>query len=212
VDFRYINPGTLQLLILLIIFVFYFVLKRFNNMTSLIDLLQQRRSIRKFETRPVEKEKINLILKAALMAPSSKRTTPWQFVVVDDKKKLRQMSESREMGSKFLENAPLAIVVLADEHKSNVWIEDASIAAILMQLEAEDLGLGSCWIQVRDRRKNESVWTEDYLRELLYIPEGLKIECIIALGYKDEQKKPFDESCLQWDKVHTNTFLNTTEV
>jgi nitroreductase len=181
-------------------------------MTHLIDLIRQRRSIRKFEARPVEQEKIDLILKAALMAPSSKRTTPWQFVVVDDKEKLKLMAQSREMGSRFLENAPLAIVVLADDTKSNVWIEDASIAAILMQLEAEDLGLGSCWIQVRDRRKNESVWTEEYLQEILSIPEEMKVECIIALGYKDEEKKPFDELRLQWDKIHMNTFLNRTEI
>jgi len=175
-------------------------------MTTFIDLLQKRRSIRKFENRRVEEEKIEKILQAALMAPSSKRSTPWHFVVVDEKVKLEKMAISREMGSKFLENAPLAIVVLADETKSDVWVEDASIAAILMQLEVEDLDLGSCWIQVRGRRKDESITTEAYLRELLNIPAELKIECIIAIGYKDEEKKPFDESKLQLDKIHRNSF------
>jgi nitroreductase len=175
-------------------------------MATFIDLLQKRRSTRKFENRPVEEEKIEKILRAALMAPSSKRSTPWQFVVVDEKEKLGKMAESREMGSKFLENAPLAVVVLADESKSDAWIEDASIAAILMQLEAEDLGLGSCWIQVRGRSRDENMSTEDYLRKLLSIPAELKIECIIAVGYKDEEKKPFDESKLQLDKVHRNSF------
>ena len=174
-------------------------------MTTFIDLLQKRRSTRKFENRPVEEDKIEKILKAALMAPSSKRSTPWQFVVVDEKEKLEKMAVSREMGSKFLENAPLAIVVLADESKSDVWVEDASIAAVLMQLEVEDLGLGSCWIQVRGRRKDETITTEAYLRELLNVP-ALKIECIIAIGYKDEEKKPFDESKLQLEKIHRNSF------
>ena len=174
-------------------------------MTTFIDLLRQRRSIRKFENRPVEEEKIEKILRAALMAPSSKRSTPWHFVVVDEKDKLEKMAESREMGSKFLENAPLAIVVLAED-KSDVWVEDASIAAILMQLEAEDLGLGSCWIQVRGRRKDESITTEAYLQELINAPSELKIECIIAIGYKDEEKMPFDESKLQLDKVYRNSF------
>ena len=176
-------------------------------MTTFIDLLRQRRSTRKFENRPVEEEKIEKILQAALMAPSSKRSTPWHFVAVDEKEKLEKMAGSREMGSKFLENAPLAIVVLAEEEKSDVWVEDASITAILMQLEAEDLGLGSCWVQVRGRRKDETVTTEEYLRELLNVPAELKIECIIAIGYKDEEKKPFDESKLQLDKVHRNSFL-----
>ncbi len=175
-------------------------------MTTFIDLLQKRRSTRKFENRPVEEDKIEKILRVALMAPSSKRSTPWQFVVVDEKEKLGKMAVSREMGSKFLENAPLAIVVLADESKSDAWVEDASIAAVLMQLEVEDLGLGSCWIQVRGRRKDETMTTEDYLRELLNIPAGLKIECMIAVGYKDEVKRPFDESKLQLDKVHRNSF------
>ena len=175
-------------------------------MTTFIDLLRQRRSIRKFENRPVEEEKIEKILQAALMAPSSKRSTPWHFVVVDEKEKLEKMAGSREMGSKFLENAPLAIVVLADEAKSDAWVEDASIAAILMQLEAEDLGLGSCWIQVRERRKDESITTEAYLQELISAPAELKIECIIAIGYKGEEKKPFDESKLQTDKIHRNSF------
>jgi nitroreductase len=175
-------------------------------MTTFIDLLRQRRSTRKFENRPVEGGKIEKILEAALMAPSSKRSTPWHFVVVDEKEKLDKMAVCRETGSKFLENAPLAIVVLAEETKSDVWVEDAAIAAILIQLEAEDLGLGSCWIQVRGRRKDESITTEAYLQELINAPSELKIECIIAIGYKDEEKKPFDESKLQTDKVHRNSF------
>ena len=175
-------------------------------MTTFIDLLRQRRSTRKFENRQVEEEKIEKILQAALMAPSSKRSNPWHFVVVNEKEKLEKMAQSREMGSKFLENAPFAIVVLAEEAKSDVWVEDTSIAAILMQLEAEDLGLGSCWIQVRGRRKDETITTEEYLRKLINAPAELKIECIIAIGYKDEEKKPFDESKLQLDKVHRNSF------
>ncbi len=175
-------------------------------MVTFIDLLRQRRSTRKFENRPVEGEKIEQILKAALMAPSSKRSTPWHFVVVDDKEKLLDMAGSREMGSKFLENAPLAIVVLADESKSDVWVEDASIAAILMQLAAEEIGLGSCWIQVRGRRKDETITTEEFLRKLVDAPAELRMECIIAIGYKDEGKKPFDESKLQMDRIHRNSF------
>jgi len=108
-------------------------------MTNFIDLVTSRRSIRKYEDRPVVKEKVQQILKAALMAPSSKRCTPWQFVVIDDKEKLQQLSVCREMGCKFMEGAPLAIVVLAEEEKSDVWVEDATIAAIMIQLQVEDL-------------------------------------------------------------------------
>lgn len=172
----------------------------------MIDLLQTRRSIRKFQDRPVEEEKIAQLMKAALMSPSSKSSRPWHFIVVDDKEKLQKISESREMGSQFVSGAPLAVLVLAEEKKSNVWVEDCSIAALLIQLEAHDLGLGSCWVQVRNRMKDETVSTENFLAELLGVPEGMKMECIIAVGYKDEEKRPFDESRLLLERVHRNQF------
>ena len=175
-------------------------------MSNVIDVLQQRRSIRRYEDRPVEKEKIETILRAALMAPSSKRCTPWHFVVVDDKEKLQKMSESRTMGSSFLNGAPVAILVLAEESKSDVWVEDATIAAILMQVEATDLGLGSCWVQVRNRMKDDKTYTESYLKSLLGFPDGLKAECMIAIGYKGEEKKPFDEAHILKDRIHWNQF------
>lgn len=175
-------------------------------MNNLLELLQNRRSIRRFEDKPVEKEKIDSIVKAALMAPSSKRCTPWHFVVVDDKEKLKSISESRTMGSAFVENAPAAILVLADESKSDVWVEDASIAATLLLLEAHDLGLGTCWVQVRNRMKNDTVSTESALRDLLGFPEGLRAECLIVFGYKAEEKKPFDDEHILKDRTHYNQF------
>ena len=175
-------------------------------MNNFNDLAQKRRSIRKFQDRPIEEEKLNNILKAALMAPSSKRCQPWHFVVVDEQEKLLQMSVCREMGCKFLDGAPLAIIVMADESVSDVWVEDASIAAAYLQLAAEDLGLGSCWIQVRNRMKSENQSTEAYLKEIINAPEHLRIECIIAIGYKAEEKIPFDETRLKWEKITKNNF------
>lgn len=182
------------------------------NMKDFCDLVKVRRSIRKFQDKAVEIDKVKGILKAVLMAPSSKRSQPWQFVVVDDKAKLSAMSTCREMGCKFLSEAPMAVVILADESLSDVWVEDASIAAAYMQLAAEDSGLGSCWVQVRNRKTpdgNDS--TENYLRNLLSIPEGYKVECIVALGYKEEEKSPFDESKLKWDRVKYNQFDNSLD-
>ena len=175
-------------------------------MNSVIELLRNRRSIRKYEERPVEKEKIDTILQAALMAPSSKRCTPWHFIVVTDKEKLSMMANSRTMGSSFVANAAAAILVLAEEAKSDVWVEDASIAATLMMIEANDLGLGCCWVQVRNRQKDEQTTTENYLRSFLHFPENLKAECMIALGYKAEEKKPFDDEHILKDRVHFNDF------
>lgn len=175
-------------------------------MNSVIELLRNRRSIRKFEDKPVEQEKIDAMLQAALMAPSSKRCTPWHFIVVSDKEKLAKIAASRTMGSAFVENAPLAILVLADESKSDVWVEDASIAATLIMIEANDLGLGCCWVQARNRQKDETTSTEDYLRSFINFPENLKAECVIAVGYKGEEKKPFDDAHILKDRVHYNAF------
>ncbi len=175
-------------------------------MNTFNDLARKRRSIRRFQDRPVEEDKLDQILKAALMAPSSKRCQPWQFVVINEEETLLQMSVCRDMGCSFLDGAPLAVIVLADEDLSDVWVEDAVIAASYMQLAAEDLGLGSCWVQVRNRMKSESQSTEEYLRELINAPQNMRIECIIAIGYKEEEKAPFDETRLKWEKVHRNSF------
>lgn len=173
---------------------------------AFIDLVKQRRSIRKYEAKPVEEEKLQAIVKAALMAPSSKRCQPWYFVVVDDAETIAQFSVCREAGSKFLEGAPATIVVLADNTVSDVWTEDASIAAAYMQLQAEDLGLGTCWVQVRNRMKDESQTTESVVKKLINAPENLSVECILGVGYKGEEKSPFDESRLKLERFVKNKF------
>ena len=96
----------------------------------------------------------------------------------------------------------LAVVVVADPELSEAWIEDASIAAILMQLQAEELGLGSCWIQIRGRYTKEGQPSEEFVKENLGIPSDQSVLCIITLGHKDEERKPNDTSKLPWEKVH----------
>ena len=81
---------------------------------------------------------------------------------MEDANDLQAISESRQMGSAFVSGAKMAIVVLAEEEKSDVWVEDASIAASYIQLMAESLGLGSCWVQVRNRKNNDGETTENW--------------------------------------------------
>jgi len=175
-------------------------------MNSLSELLKNRRSIRKYLPIPVEQDKIDQITKAALMSPSSKRSNPWEFIVVQDKEMLIKLSDSRPHGSQFLAESPLGIIVIADTTKTDVWMEDASIAAIIMQLQVQDLGLGSCWIQVYGRNKNDETTTESYIRDLLSIPAHFAVLSIISIGYPDESRKPYDEDKLATDKVHTEMF------
>ncbi len=175
-------------------------------MTSFYDLVKNRRSIRKYEDRPVEQEKIDSILRSALMSPASKRTNGWEFIVVDDRELLQKMSTCREMGSKFVADAPMAIVVCASPEKSDVWFEDASIAALIIQLAAADLELGSCWVQVYKRMHTETETAGEYIRQLLNIPDNLEVLNIVTLGYKNEERKPYEEEKLSYDKLHRNTF------
>ena len=116
----------------------------------MIDLLFRRRSTRKFQEKKVEDWQIKKLLTAALLSPSSGGKRPWEFIVVDDPVLLGLLSEAKP-GAKVLKNAPLAIIVTGDKAKSDVWVEDCSIASIFIQLEAEVLDLGSCWVQVHRR-------------------------------------------------------------
>ena len=107
-----------------------------------MSLIRKRRSIRRFLQKPVEVAKIDVLLEAALRAPSSRGINPWEFIVVTDQDLLERLSEAKHHGSNFLKDAPLGIVVCADPAKSDVWIEDNSIAAIYIQLAAEFVGSG----------------------------------------------------------------------
>jgi nitroreductase len=172
----------------------------------LFDILKARRSIRKFQNKEVEKGKIDTILKSALLSPSSRAIRPWQFIAVTDTELLEQLSRCREPGPKFLADAPLAIVVIADKGSSDVWIEDTSIASIIIQLTAQDLGLGSCWIQVRERFHTEQEKAEEYIRKIMGIPAQYSVECVIAIGYPAEETKPYEENKLPYQKLHFDRF------
>ena len=173
-------------------------------MESFSELIKTRRSMRKFTDKELTQEEVELLLRAALMSPSSHRSTGWQFIAVDDKPTLARLAECKESGAAFVAEAPLAIVVMADPAVSDAWVEDASIAALMIQLQAEDLGLGSCWAHVKGRYAADGTAANTVVHELLDIPENMQVLCIIAVGHKGMERKPFNEEHLQWEKVHVN--------
>lgn len=170
----------------------------------MIELLRQRRSIRKFTSEKVSVEAVETLKEAALRAPASRSINPWEFIVVDDPELLQKLSLSKQHGSEFLARAPLAIVVCADETKSDVWVEDCSIAAILIQCTAVSLGLGSCWAQIRNRKHDARMSAEGYLQELLGLPPSIKVECVIGIGHPAERPGPLPVEKLQRDKIRHN--------
>lgn len=171
-------------------------------MQSFLQLALQRRSIRKYEPREVEQEKVDTILKAALASPSSKHLNPWEFVVVQDHKVLSALADCRTYGSQLLKETPLGIVVCVDASGTDTWQCDGAIAALNMLLCAEDLGLGGCWVHIHNRGTKENIEAEALARQLLNIPEHLSVLCIVSIGYKGEEKKNINPDKLQYEKIH----------
>ena len=170
------------------------------------DIVQKRRSIRKFTDEPLTPEQLQTILRSALMSPTSKSCRSWEFIVIDDKDMLYKLSRCKAAGSEVNENAPLAIVVLGNAETDDVWVEDASIAAVTMQYQATELGLGSCWAQIRNRVMGDGVPSDDVLRLLLGYSESLRCVCIVAFGHPAIERKEQDESKLKWENVHIDKY------
>jgi len=170
----------------------------------MMELLRKRRSIRKFTSEKIAPETVDVLIEAALRAPSSRGINPWEYILVDDPEILLKLSEAKQHGSEFLKNASLGIVVCADSTKSDVWIEDCSISAIIIQLTALSLGLGSCWAQIRNRQHDNEITAETYIQELLGLPEQIKVESILGIGHPAEEKKPVSADNLQYEKIKNN--------
>ncbi len=173
-------------------------------MKSFLQLAQERRSIRKYTAQPIDDEDIRQIIQAALMSPASKRCNPWEFVVVTDHAILSQMAGCRTYGSQMLNESAAGIIVCVDAGLTDTWQCDGAIAAEHMLLEAADLGLGACWVQVYGRYADEAktLSAEQLLRHLTGIPDSLNILCVISLGHKNEERKPREIDKLQYEKVH----------
>ena len=148
--------------------------------SNLHQLLLERHSIRRYTDQQIPADNVKTILEAALMAA---------------------LAECKDFGGKPIAKAAMAVAVVADPLESDCWLEDSSIAAIFMHLQAAALGIGSCWIQVMGRDKGEES-AEDIVRSILDIPESLKIPCIMTFGYQDETRKPVDPDKLLWEKIH----------
>ena len=172
----------------------------------MISILQERRSIRKYKPERIEEHIIETLKEAILRSPSSKGINPWKFIFIDDPELLSKLSSSKPSGATFLKDAALGVVVCADERKTDVWVEDCSIASIILQLVAQSFGLGTCWIQIRNRMYDDSTSAEHYIQQVLNIPEHIKVVSIISIGYPDEVKEGHPKSSLDYSKIHLNKY------
>ncbi len=175
-------------------------------MQNFTELARMRRSIRKFTPEKLTEEQVVELMKAALFAPSSKGQRAWEFVLVDDRNLLHQLSECKPTGATFVAEAPLAVVVTADKTRSEAWIEDASVAAAMLLLQAEDMGLGACWVQVRGRSQDDGTPSAQIVRNILNLPERLEPVAIVAVGHKGMERKPQNDEKLLWERIHLNGY------
>jgi nitroreductase len=173
---------------------------------ALLDLIKQRKSVRDFLDRPVERDKIMMCLEAARLAPSASNSQPWRFIVVDDKELKDRLCDAAFGGLYFINNfcktAPVMVVVISEKSKflariggmfrgTKYYLIDIGVACEHLVLEAEELGLGTCWI---------GWFNEGGVKSVLGIPKDKKIDILIALGYYDRAKlgaehgrEPMDE-------------------
>jgi nitroreductase len=137
------------------------------------EVLEKRRSIRKYKDIPVQKEKILKILEAARIAPSASHRQPWHFIVVENKETIKKLAKQ-----KWAE-APVMIIGLADQAASPNWcINDLGIALEHIVLAATNLGLGTCWMGQTGR--------EEMIKNLLDIPDNFKVIAVVPIGIPDE--------------------------
>lgn len=168
---------------------------------ELIDLMLERRSTRKFSDEPVTKGELERILQAALLAPTSMNRKPCDFMVVERKETLAELSKSKDHGAALIEGADKAIIVIANTLIADTWIEDSSIALTHMHLMATELGLGSCWVQIH-LRSRDGRDSEEIVRDIIKIDDHYRIVGILAIGHSNDIPEPHCLEDMDKNKVH----------
>jgi len=149
---------------------------------NVIDAIKARRSIRAYQDRPIEEEKLLKVLEAGRLAPSARNLQDWKFIVVRDKNKRQRLSVVA-LNQSFMAQAPVVIAACGIETEyimtcgQHTYPIDVSIAVDHMSLAAMEQGLGTCWI---------GAFYEDLAREILGIPEKIRVVVVLTLGYPAE--------------------------
>ena len=170
-------------------------------MKSLPELVDLRRSTRRFTGQHVSDEAIKAILGIAAQAPSSWGGHPVEYIVVRDCATLQQLARCKAMGAGPLSHGDAAIVPIIDTRNLELWIEDASVASAYILLAAEHVGVGACWIHMRGRRGHTGMANQD-IRALLGIPDHYEILNVVSLGVRMDPP----ERCHVEPKVHVGRY------
>jgi nitroreductase len=169
---------------------------------ELLDIMQRRRSIRKFNDKHIPEDSLKKIIQAGLLAPTSMNRKPCEFYVVKDQETKNKLSKAKKMGASFIAQADCLIVVLADAKKADIWVEDSSIALSYMMLMATNLHVASCWCQMHLRKSALNKNAEENVRKILHVKEDLRCVGLLALGMSDEHLKAKSLEAADYNKVH----------
>ncbi len=168
----------------------------------MLDVIKKRRSYRDFLAKPVEKEKLNDILKAAMFSPSARHQRLWEFIVVKDKT-LRDALAQTKTHSMFANKAPVILVIASHQDETDrYWLEDAFIASTQVYLETTNQGLGTCCIQIAEAKRDNDEDAEEYVKKLLNIPNDLRVACIMPIGYPKIKLPEHSEAEFEQAKIH----------
>lgn len=179
---------------------------------SFRELIMKRRSRRVYTGATIPEASLQRILEAGLLAPTGRNLHPAEVIVVRERGMLETLSRSKTGGSALLANADAALVVIGDTARSDTWVEDGSIMMAYMQLEAEELGIGNCWVQIRSRfsqtlqADGSNLPSNAYVRQALDVPEPYEVLAILALGMSDEQRPLHLEEEMDWSHCHQEKF------
>lgn len=148
------------------------------------ELISSRHSTREYSDKAIPQETLDKILSQAQLAPTSRGKKPVKLICATDGEMLEKLSLAKKAGSSFIKNAGAAIVVACDTQVSDVWVEDGSIAMTYLHLAAENAGLGSCWIQCRNRFTEKGQESSAYIKQLLSLDDNFEVVAILSLGNK----------------------------
>lgn len=170
----------------------------------MIEAIRDRRSVRTYLKKEVEERKLKEILTAAMYAPTSWGMRAWEFVVVREKA-LKEALSRATAHSKFVKNAPVVVIICYDVSTGRRFREDSSIAAGHIWLEAVNQGLGTCFVQVADAGDPPGR-AEPYVKGLLDIPDGYRVQCMMPIGYPSRRLKPHSPKEYNKKKVRLERF------
>lgn len=166
---------------------------------TVLSVIEQRRSHRSYSNQPIETEKIEAVLRAAMYAPSAHHRRAWEFVVVKEPDKIKQLGQMKQWSEHVAESQ--AVIAICSPDWDN-WLEDASIVGAFIYLEATHQDLATCWTQVRGSTTWDGDDTEDYVRDVLSIPQDMRVLCLMPLGYPSQEKKPHQPTEFEQSKIH----------